>query len=91
LPTGTGTLSFGAAPGTNYLEVVVTGETGILSGSQVEAYLMADVTADHNAIEHAIVPITLRCGAISAGVGFTVFVSTEWRLTGDFTYHWVWI
>lgn len=91
MPFGTGTLAFGAAPGTNCLEVVITGEAGIISGSQVEAYLMADATVDHNAVEHAIVPITLRCGAISPGVGFTVYASSEWRLTGDFTFHWVWV
>jgi hypothetical protein len=91
MPTGTGTLAFGAAPGGSYLEVVVTGQTGILTSSHVEAFMQADTTADHNEVEHAIVPIQLRAGTIVAGVGFTVYASTEWRLTGDFTFHWVWI
>jgi hypothetical protein len=88
--TGTATVNFGSAPGTNYVEVVVTGQAAISATSHVDAFLMASATADHNAMEHAIVPLRLTCGNVVAGTGFTIYVSTEWRLTGSFTLHWVW-
>jgi hypothetical protein len=88
--SGTATIDFGAAPGTNVVTVVVTGEAGILSGSHVEAWIMGSATAEHNAYEHAIAPIKLTCGTIVAATGFTITAVCEWRLTGTFTVHWVW-
>jgi hypothetical protein len=49
--TGTSTLDFGTTPGTNYVTTTITGQATIASGSQIEAYLMADATADHNAYD----------------------------------------
>ena len=88
--TGTATLNFGSAPGTNVVTTVVTGQTSIGLSSHVEAFMMGSSTATHNATEHLIAPITLRCGDIVAGTGFTIYASTELRLTGAFTVHWVW-
>lgn len=93
MPSGTGTLTlnFGAAPGTNIAETVVTGQTAISGTSGVEAYMMGlDTTATHNGYEHAIVPIKLSCTAITPGTGFTIQGSSEWRLTGTFLVRWVW-
>lgn len=87
---GTADIDFGSAPGTNYVVTTVTGETSILSGSVVEAYLMASTTATHNSYEHSIVPITLRCGNVVASTGFDIVASSEFRLTGTFTVQWVW-
>lgn len=87
---GTATIDFGAAPGTNYIVTTVTGQTTILSGSVADAYLMANATADHNAYEHSIVPITLRCGNIVASTGFDIIATSEFRLTGTFTVNWIW-
>jgi hypothetical protein len=60
----------------------------------VEAFMMADSTVSgsvgHNAEEHKLVPIRLVCGNISAGVGFTIWAETEWRLTSTFQVRWVW-
>lgn len=92
--TGTAVLNFGAAPGTNTATVTVTGQTGLLSGSHIEAWLQAaaaDATAEHNAYEHALVPLTPRAMNVVAGTGFDIFATTEWRLTGTFTVHWVWL
>jgi hypothetical protein len=88
--TGTATLDFGAVPGTNIAEVTIVGQTGILAGSLVEAFMMGDTTATHNAYEHTTVPIRLSCGTITAGAGFVITGSTDWRLDGTFTVHWVW-
>lgn len=87
---GTTTIDFGTAPGTNYTSIVLTGLTNVLSTSHCEAFLMADTTSYHNAYEHMIVPITLRCGNIVEGTGFTIHASTELRLTGTFSVRWVW-
>ena len=88
--TGSAVLNFGAAPGTNVVTTSITGETGILSTSHVEAWLMGDSTADHNAYEHLIVPLVVRCGVPTEGVGFEIIASSDLRLTGTFAVHWVW-
>ena len=88
--TGSATLDFGAAPGTSVVTTTITGETGILSTSHVEAWMMGDSTADHNAYEHLIVPLVVRCGSITDGAGFDIIASSDLRLTGTFTVHWVW-
>lgn len=90
MPTGTATIDFGSAPGTNLVSVVVTGQAAILSGSHVEAFMMGDATATHNADEHQFVQIRLVCGSVVAATGFTIFASTLLRLTGTFSVRWVW-
>lgn len=88
--TGAAVLDFGAAPGSSSASVAVTGQGSILSTSHVEAWLMAEATASHNAIEHLIVPMQVRCGDVVAGTGFTIHAATELRLTGTFAVRWVW-
>jgi hypothetical protein len=86
---GTATIDFGIAPATKNFVTVPIADTNILSDSLAEAFMMGDSTADHNATEHAIVPIKFTC-VCTAGVGFVITAFTEWRLTGTFTVHWVW-
>lgn len=86
---GTATLNFGSAPGSQTTSVVVSGQTGFTSSGHVEAWLQGDATATHNAVEHLIAPITIRCGDAATG-SFTIHAASEWRLTGTFTVHWVW-
>lgn len=89
--TGTAILNFGSAPGTNYVTTTVTGQSAIVSGSNVEAFMMGnDFTSDHNVIEHQLVPMTIRCGNIVGGSGFDISVASEYRLTGTFNIRWVW-
>lgn len=93
ITSGTATLSFGAAPGTNIIELAVTGQAGIGTGSVIKAWFAADSTTDHNAYEHGIIfpsRVGLACGNIVAGAGFTIYASTELRLTGDVTCRWEW-
>ena len=87
---GTVAVDFGSAPGKNLATVTVTGQTGITTGSHAEAWLMGDVTSKHNAYEHQMVPLIVRCGVLVAGTGFTIYASSEWLLTGTFNLHWVW-
>jgi hypothetical protein len=86
---GEATLTFGAAPGTNFVTTTVTGLTGILSGSNVSAWIMGESTADHNAYEHMFVPLRLVCGNIVAGTGFDITAVTDLRLTGTFKCRWM--
>ena len=92
--TGTAIIDFGAPPGTNIASIVITGQTAIVAGSLVEAWMMSDSTAvgavGHNEPEHRIVPIKLTCGDIVPGVGFTIWAETDWRLTSTFQVRWVW-
>ena len=85
---GTATLNFGSVPGTNIVTTTITGQTGILSGSTISAWLMAEATATHNAYEHMIVPLRITCGNIVAGVGFDIVAVSDLRLTGTFTCRW---
>lgn len=87
---GTTSIDFGAAPGGNYATATVTGQGSILAGSLAEGFIMASTSADHNATEHFVAPIKVTAGAVSAGVGFTLYAVSEWRLTGAFTCNWVW-
>lgn len=89
--TGSATVDFGAAPGTNIATTVVTGQTEILADSSVDAFLMAESTPDHNAYEHIIVPLQIIASDIVPGVGFTINAVSDLRLTGEFAVRWSWV
>lgn len=72
MPTGRTALDFGVAPGSLYTSVTVTGQTDILSGSRVEAWITPIATADHLADEHMVDPPRVIAGNIVAGTGFTI-------------------
>lgn len=92
MATGTATLNFGAVPGGQLAQVDVTGQTAILSGSNIEAFLQAnDSTADNNAYQHRIVPMRLRCGNVVAGTGFTIYCLSDWTLFNTYLVRWVWV
>jgi hypothetical protein len=71
--TGTATLDFGAFPGKSDASVAVTGQTGIVSGSLVEAWIRPVATADHSADEHMLETLKVFAGNIVAGTGFTIY------------------
>ena len=89
--SGTAVLDFGTVPGTNVVTATVTGQTSIALGSSIEAFIMAEATAEHNAYEHSVVPIKVSCGNIVAGTGFDIIAVTEYRLTGTFNVRWIWV
>lgn len=70
---GTTTIDFGAFPGKSDASVAVTGQTSILSGSLVEAWLFPSATADHSADEHMIETMRVSAGNVVAGTGFTIY------------------
>jgi hypothetical protein len=69
---GTATLNFGAFPGTGHATVNVTGQTGIVSGSLVEAWIRPVATADHTSDEHLVASFDVYAADIVAGTGFTI-------------------
>lgn len=71
--TGTADLDFGVFPGAIDATVAVTGQTGIVSGSLVEAWIRPVDTADHSADEHLIERLRVIAGNIVAGTGFTIY------------------
>ena len=70
---GTALLDFGAFPGKSDASVAVTGQTGILAGSLIEAWLIPADTADHKADEHLVETIRVMAATIVVGTGFTIY------------------
>lgn len=73
MATGIATLDFGAFPGASDTSVVVTGQSAILAGSLVEAWLRPVASSDHSADEHMLETLKVFAAAISPGVGFTIY------------------
>ena len=78
--SGVASLDFGAFPGASDASLVITGQTGIASGSLVEAWLLPADTADHLADEHLLEALDIRAGKIVAGTGFTIYGINEFPL-----------
>lgn len=70
---GTETLDFGAFPGTSDANVAVTGQSGIVAGSRVAAWLFPATTPDHSPDEHLVETVRVFAGNIVAGTGFSIY------------------
>jgi hypothetical protein len=79
------TIDFGAFPGASDASVTITGQTGILVGSIIQAWLVAQPTADHTADEHRVETISVTCGNIVAGTGFTIYAQNTSQLSEPLT------
>jgi len=73
ITSGTGSIDFGAFPGKSDATLVITGQSGILAGSIVKAWLYPATTADHSVDEHTVETIQVSAGTIVAGTGFTIY------------------
>ena len=71
--SGVTTVNFGAFPGSSDASVVVTGQAGIVGASQIEAWILPAVTADHSADEHVFDTLKVIAGDIVAATGFTIY------------------
>jgi hypothetical protein len=90
---GTATVDFGAHPGLNETSVPVTGQTSILATSKVEAYIMADdTTGSHTAKDHRWLAgqVGITCGTPTAATGFTIYLTSSQKQTGQYQLQWVW-
>lgn len=89
---GTTTIDFGSTP-TSEASIAITGQTGIVSGSLAEAFVMGGSTGTNTADDHRFAAVSLRlvCDSIVAGTGFTIYaVATAGEATGTFNIKWVW-
>jgi hypothetical protein len=89
--TGTAIINFGT--GANSTSVAVTGQSAIVSGSNVEAFFMYDTTSDHTANDHLYASglMDLVCGNVVAGTGFTIYAASQQKIQGTFQVRWVWV
>ena len=89
---GTVTVDFGAFPGSTDLELAVTGQAAILSGSSVEAWLRFEATADHPLGDLIVDPPTVYAGNITAATGFIIYVTApkNSKAYGEYKIDWVW-
>jgi hypothetical protein len=70
---GEASIDFGVFPGESDASVTITGQTNILSTSNIEAWIMPKTTADHSADEHMVETIRVFADKSSIVVG-TSFV-----------------
>lgn len=80
MATGTAVVDFGVFPGKSDASVAVTGQSGILSTSLVEAWLFGS-TSDHSEDEHRVESLRCDAGSVVAGTGFTIYLSNTNQVT----------
>src|SRR5688572_6559141 len=100
MPMGVAELDFGAFPGKSDASLAVTGQTSIVAGSHVEAWLVPTATVDHSADEHLVEALRIVAGNIVDGVGFTIYGLNQTPLPdpgggpliyGLWSVAWVWV
>lgn len=89
---GSAVLDFGAWPGSNEAQTVITGLADITAGAGVEAWPMAEASGSHSAADAAYAArfYSLTCGAVVAAQGFTIYARSEHKLQGTFAARYVW-
>lgn len=82
--TGTTTINFGSYPGSLDCTATVTGQTAILSGSLVEAWIFPTATSQHSADEHVLgaVEMAVVAGNVVASTGFTIYAKVRDQSSG---------
>lgn len=103
---GTTTINFGAFPGSVEASADVTGQTGLVATSRLDAWVMPIATADHSADEHLIEELRVRAvfkvngtltviGMIEREVIDRVSINGQGpqrrRLHGAYSVGWVWV
>lgn len=84
---GTAVLDFGSTP-TFEGSIAVTGQASITGTSHCEAFWMQEaLTAEY---DMASVLVSLSCGSVVAGTGFTIYANSKTYATGTITVRWVW-
>ncbi len=86
-------VDFGAFPGSNTANSVVTGLPDILSTAKVEAWIMATTSTNHDENDHVYASLYIKstCGNIVAGTGFTIYCLSPDKLEGKFKIQYVWV
>jgi hypothetical protein len=97
---GSATLAFGAFPGASDASVDVTGLTGLVTTSLVEAWLVPKATADHSADEHLAEELavfayyvadgTLRIFGRNNAPSYPQRGDNGFKIYGNWNVGWVW-
>jgi hypothetical protein len=90
--TGAGwaVVDFGAA-GASDATITITGQSDMLATHVPIAQVACIATADHSVDEHFVEEIEVRCGAVTPGAGFTIYVRTRnLELMGRWSIAWSW-
>ena len=90
--SGHAVVDFGSTPGNSDATTVITGQTGIISGSIIQAWLSPGYpTVDHSIEEHVVEEVFIDAGSTVPGVGFTIYaVTRNVALTGKWNVSWSW-
>ena len=90
-PAGQVILNFGAAPGSNEANVVIS-DSRILTTSIPSASFAAVATTDHTVVDHTYISMfaKLSCSAPIVGIGFTIYATAVSQLYGTFTVNYTW-
>lgn len=91
MATGTVTLNFGVTPASRkaHATVDVTGLSGLTSASYIEAFTMAESSANHSADEIMVDKIHLTCQFLTAASFRVHGVVEKGRAWGDIPLRWV--
>ena len=83
--SGSTEIDFGSFPGGSDAQITVTGQTGILATSNVQAWIVAQPTIDHTADEHRIETISVCVGNIVPNTSFTIYAQNTSQLNEPVT------
>ena len=86
---GTVEIDFGAAPGTNFVEIQVNEVYPTGTNVNPQAFIAGEATTtDHTDVEHIIAGLKLHCSPVTGG-SFMLYAFSELRLTGTFAIRWM--
>lgn len=91
ITSGTSTVSFGSTA-TNEAQLIVTGQSGIDAGTKVIASIGTTATSDYTVNDHkylGALGVSVTVGDIAASTGFTIYVRSYQKMTGDISINWV--
>lgn len=91
ITSGTSTVSFGSTA-TNEAQLIVTGQSGIDAGTKVIASIGTTATSDYTVNDHkylGAMGVSVTVGDVVASTGFTIYVRSYQKMTGDISINWV--
>lgn len=87
---GTALVNFGVTPGGVDAQLVITGQSGIVSASVVQAWISPATTTDHSIDEHWAEDLFVVAGNVVPGTGFTLYAKSPSSTYGAFSVSWTW-
>lgn len=93
ITSGTVEIDFGAYPGSNEAQVVVTAQTGITTSSLILVDTNLTTTTDHTAQDHSYLRelCSLSVGNTVNNTGFTIYARSLHKMQGKFSLKYSWL